>query len=119
MTVDLRTGAVRSPAPLDYMTKRTTVCAADPGTRAPLWAAFLDRITAGDVQLQNYLQRVAGYCLTGSVREHVLFFLYGTGANGKSVFVNTLLWILGDYARTIGTEMLMVVAVHSCETPRG
>jgi putative DNA primase/helicase len=108
MTIDLRTGAIRPPDPLDYMTKSTAVCAADPGTPAPLWAEFLDRITAGDVELQNYLQRVAGYCLTGSVHEHVLFFLYGTGANGKSVFVNTLLGISGDYAFTIGTELLMV-----------
>jgi putative DNA primase/helicase len=83
---------------------------APPGTPAPLSAEFLDRITAGDVELQSYLQRVAGYCLTGSVAEHALFFFYGTGANGKSVFVNTLLGILSDYALTIGTAMLMVSA---------
>ena len=50
----------------------------------------LDRVTAGDVELQLFLQRMAGYCLTGSTEEHALFFLYGTGANGKSVFVNTV-----------------------------
>jgi putative DNA primase/helicase len=108
MTINLRTGAGRLPDPIDYNTKVTAVCAAAPGTPAPLWAAFLDRITAGDLELQEYLQRVAGYCLTGSVAEHALFFLYGTGANGKSVFVNTLVEIMGDYALTIGTEMLMV-----------
>jgi putative DNA primase/helicase len=108
MTINLRTGAVRPPDPLDYNTKVTAVCAAPPGTPAPLWAAFLERVTDGDTELQKYLQRVAGYCLTGSVAEHALFFLYGTGANGKSVFVNTLVEIMGDYALTIGTEMLMV-----------
>jgi putative DNA primase/helicase len=108
MTINLRTGAVRPPDPLDYNTKVTAACAAPPGTPAPLWAAFLDRVTAHDLELQKYLQRVAGYCLTGSVAEHALFFLYGTGANGKSVFVNTLVEIMGDYALTIGTEMLMV-----------
>jgi putative DNA primase/helicase len=50
------------------------------------------------MQLLFYLQRVAGYCLTGLTSEHVLFFLYGTGANGKSVFVETLAGVLGDYA---------------------
>jgi putative DNA primase/helicase len=70
--------------------------------------AFLKKITGGDEELQAYLQRMAGYCLTGLVSEHVLFFLYGTGANGKSVFINTLVEIMGDYALTIGTEMLMV-----------
>jgi putative DNA primase/helicase len=108
MTINLRTGAGRLPDPIDYNTKVTAVCAAAPGTPAPLWAAFLDRVTAGDLELQEYLQRVAGYCLTGSVAEHALFFLHGTGANGKSVFVNTVVEIMGDYALTIGTEMLMV-----------
>jgi putative DNA primase/helicase len=108
LTIDLRTGIAREPNPLDYMTKVLAVAAAAPGTPAPIWEAFLYRITAGDAELQNYLQRVAGYCLTGSISEHALFFLYGAGANGKSVFVNTLLSIMGDYAITIGTEMLMV-----------
>ena len=51
-----------------------------------------------DADLAAYLQRVAGYCLTGSTREHALFFCYGTGANGKGVFINTLKAVLGDYA---------------------
>ena len=59
---------------------------------------FLDTVTGGDAELQAYLQRMAGYCLTGVTTEHALFFLYGTGANGKSVFANTLTAILGDYA---------------------
>jgi putative DNA primase/helicase len=70
--------------------------------------AFLDKITDKDTELQSYLQRVSGYCLTGSVKEHALFFLYGTGANGKSVFVNTLVGIWRDYAITVSTDMLMV-----------
>jgi putative DNA primase/helicase len=51
-----------------------------------------------------YLQRVVGYCLTGHTHEHALFFLYGTGANGKSVFVNTVSSIMGDYAVTAPIE---------------
>ena len=45
---------------------------------------------------------------TGSIQEHAFVFGHGTGANGKSVFINTLAWLLGDYAQTIPTEMLMV-----------
>jgi putative DNA primase/helicase len=108
MTADLRTGTAREPDPLDYMTKITAVASAPPGTTAPLWTSFLARITDGDDDLQAYLKRLAGYCLTGDIREHALFFLYGTGANGKSVFVNTLVGIWNDYAVTIGTDMLMV-----------
>ena len=108
MTVCLRTGLQREPTPQDYITKLVAVAPAPPGAPAPLWTAFLNRVTGGDLELQAYLQRGAGYCLTGSVKEHVLFFLYGTGANGKSVFVNTLVGIWRDYALTIGTDMLMV-----------
>ena len=106
--IDLRSGAQLAPNPLAYITKITAVAPASAGAAAPLWTAFLARITGENVDLQGYLQRVAGYCLTGSVSEHALFFLYGTGANGKSVFVNTLVALWGDYATTISTDMLMV-----------
>ncbi|WP_048863261.1 phage/plasmid primase, P4 family, partial [Acidisphaera rubrifaciens] len=51
-----------------------------------------------DADLVRFLQRAAGYALTGSTREHALFFGYGTGGNGKGVFLNTLAGIFGDYA---------------------
>lgn len=60
--------------------------------------------TAGDRDLMRFLQQVAGYCLTGSTREHALFFIYGPGGNGKSVFLNLLNYVLGDYATTAGME---------------
>jgi putative DNA primase/helicase len=65
-----------------------------------LWLHFLDRVTGGDLELQSFLQRIIGYSLTGITREHAFFFLYGTGANGKSVFLSTISGLLGDYAKT-------------------
>src|ERR1019366_8468933 len=62
------------------------------------WLKFLEDITANVVELQAYFRRLAGYILTGLSREHAFFLLYGLGANGKSVFVNILASILGDYA---------------------
>jgi putative DNA primase/helicase len=62
--------------------------AAASGGKCPLWLKFLDQVTGGDRELQSYLQRVSGYCMTGHTSEHVLFFIHGSGANGKSVFVN-------------------------------
>jgi P4 family phage/plasmid primase-like protien len=70
----------------------------------PLWLDFLDRVTNGDKDLQAYLRRMAGYCLTAITTEHVLFFLYGTGAKGKSVFISTLTGIAGDYAAISSME---------------
>ena len=97
-TYDLATGLARAPDPLDYMTKATACSAAPPGTPHPQWSAFLDRITAGDAELQAFLQRYIGYCCTGLTTEHAFVFAYGTGANGKSTFINTIARIFGDYA---------------------
>jgi putative DNA primase/helicase len=97
MTLDLKTGKAYPHRREDYCTKIAAV-AADERVPIPLWTKFLDTVTAHDQELQIYLQRVAGYCMTGVTTEHVLFFLYGTGANGKSVFLNTLRGIWGDYA---------------------
>lgn len=102
-TVDLRTGKLREPSREDYITKLTAVT---PEKRKPeLWLKFLREITLKDKALQDYLQVMAGYCLTGNIDEHALFFLYGTGGNGKSVFVSTLLGILGDYAMVAAMDV--------------
>ena len=93
MAIDLKTGIARPAQREDYCTK---VAGARPGGECPIWLAFLDRITGKNPEIQKYLQRVAGYCTTGVTSEHVLFFLYGTGANGKSVFISTLVGILGE-----------------------
>lgn len=97
-TYDLRTGTGRAPDPLDYITKKTACRCAPPGTPHPLWSKFLDRITHNNSSLQDFLQRWCGYCCTGFVSEHVFVFAWGTGANGKSTFVNTIRGILGSYA---------------------
>jgi putative DNA primase/helicase len=104
-TIDLRTGESYPPRPSDYITKLTAVKA---GGECPLWHKFLDKVTGNDADLKAYLQRVAGYCCTGLTSEQVLFFLYGTGANGKGVFVNTLVGILGDYAVTAPLDTFVV-----------
>ncbi len=95
-TLDLRSGRMHRPRREDYIT-RVTGCAPERGT-PERWLAFLDQATGGDRAMQVYLQRIAGYCLTGLTGEHALFFLYGPGGNGKSSFLNILLHILGDYA---------------------
>ena len=102
--VDLRTGQMRPNRPDDCMTKQASVT---PGASCPLWHNFLDRITDGNDDLETFLQRMAGYSLTGSVREQCLFFAYGTGANGKSVFLNTVANIAADYHVAAPVEMFM------------
>ncbi|AMP74162.1 phage/plasmid primase, P4 family [Ralstonia solanacearum] len=106
--VDLRTGQLRAHRREDRMTKVTTATPRGRnGEGCPAWLAFIADITGGNTDLAAYLQRVVGYCLTGVTSEHALFFLYGTGANGKSVFVNVLTTILGDYAANAPMDTFM------------
>src|SRR5215469_1502183 len=115
MTIDLRTGIARDCAATDYITKKAAYAAAPNGTPHPLWTAFLDRITAGNVELQRFLQRYCGYATTGITSEHKFVFAYGTGANGKSTFINTVAAIFGDYA-TIA-DMGTFIATNSERHP--
>ncbi len=112
--VDLRTGQVRPHRAEDYATKITAVA---PGGDCPLWLKFLDRITGQDKDLQAFLQRMAGYSLTGSTDEHALFFLFGGGSNGKSVFVSTLAGMLSSYATVAAIETFTasVTDQHPCD----
>lgn len=95
-TLNLKTGKMHQPRPSDFITK---LAGCSPDSREPtLWLRFLQEATGRDTQMMIYLQRVAGYCLTGLTTEHALFFIYGPGGNGKSVFLNILVHILGNYA---------------------
>ncbi len=100
-TVDLATGFLLSHERNDYCTKSTAVA---PHGKCPLWLEFLNRAFAGDQSLVRFAQRMLGYSLTGSIRDHALFFLYGTGGNGKGVFLNTWHGIMGDYAAVAPME---------------
>lgn len=97
--IDLRTGYLGPADPEQYITRKTGVAPVDSQT-CPRWKAFLAEATGGDDDLIAYIQRLVGYSLTGETREHMLAFFYGPGGNGKSVFVNTICGILGDYAAT-------------------
>jgi putative DNA primase/helicase len=69
----------------------------NPKAECPLWLKFLEQIQP-DREMRDFLQRIAGYCLTGSTREQAFFIFYGTGNNGKSTFMNLLRHVLSSYA---------------------
>jgi putative DNA primase/helicase len=112
MTIELTNGIDREPRREDHCTKIAGTYAADPGTPCPLWMKFLDTVTGGDAGLIGFLKRYLGYCLTGHVTEHSLVFLFGTGANGKSVFTSTVIGIFGDYAIVAPMEMFIASNVE-------
>ncbi|WBL32177.1 phage/plasmid primase, P4 family [Sinirhodobacter sp. HNIBRBA609] len=95
--IDLETGEQSPHDPNLLLTQITPVPV---GNRCSRWLAFMEEITGGDRELQGYLQRLAGYSVTGRTSEQAFAFLYGQGANGKSVFLSTLAHVLGSYAAT-------------------
>lgn len=102
--IDLRSATMRQHRRDDLFTKITTVA---PSGSCPRWLAFLHEVLRGDAEAIGYLQRWAGYMLTGETREHAFLFIYGPGGNGKGVLVNTLAAALGDYATTAPMETFM------------
>ena len=95
--VDLRTGEIRPHDPGLLLT-RITGYPIDLNPPHPRWDAFLTETFPGEAAggLISYLQRLAGLALLGSVREHVLPFAWGKGANGKGVITLVLQGLLGD-----------------------
>ncbi len=106
-TLNLYSGLLREPQRRDYISKSAYVNY-DSAATCPIWLEFLDTIMNRDSEMVAFLQRAAGYCLTGNTSEQCLFLLYGTGANGKSTFVNILRDMLGDYGTNTPAETLMV-----------
>lgn len=94
--VDLRSGQLGPHRRCAMMTK---IAGAGIFGECPLFERYLRDATGGDVDLQRYLQRIAGYCLTGSIEEHCILFFHGPGGSGKTTFLLVLQDLLGDYAQ--------------------
>lgn len=106
-TVDLRTGELRAHRREDLISNIANV-AFDSAASCELWDAFLWRVTDGNEELYGYLRRFVGYLLVGDTTEQTLHFLYGLGANGKSVFCEVLMRLLGEYAVAVSPDLIML-----------
>lgn len=105
--VDLRTGQLREHDRLALCSKLAPV-EYDPAATAPRFASFLGEVFAGDQQIALYVLRFLGYALTGLVRDQVLGLWYGAqGANGKGTLLELAQSIMGDYACTIASHVLL------------
>lgn len=94
--LDLTTGELSAPVPNEWFVQLTTI---GPQRSTPSkWIKFLTEATLGDSAMMEFLQRWAGYMLTGFMNEQKFLLVWGPGGNGKSVFVETLAYIMGDYA---------------------
>jgi putative DNA primase/helicase len=104
--LDLRTGRLRAYTDADLITKNTFV-RYDPSFVLPQWDKFLDDATQGDRELKDYLQRAAGYTLTGLTQEECFFIISGPPASGKSTYIDAVYGALGLYAMTSQSDVFM------------
>jgi len=107
-TLDLKTGTLRKADPADGITKLAALSPREMET--PLWDKFLKQTFKGDEKLIEFNQRWFGYCLTGDIREQSLWFGSGSGGNGKGVMLNTITWLMGDYAKAAPMDMFTAKA---------
>lgn len=106
-TLDLRTGDLRPARREDFITKLVPV-AYDPAASCPEFEAMLQGLFGSTPAVLGYLQRILGYALSGLTSEQCFFVLYGTGANGKSTLLRTILDLLGDYAAATRPETFLL-----------
>ncbi|MEU6594703.1 phage/plasmid primase, P4 family [Streptomyces sp. NPDC046881] len=107
--VDLRTGLVKTPDPNKDFHSRSTMVGSQPQP-TPRWQKFLTDTFGDDAEgreMIDYLQLLLGYSVTGDVGAQILPFLFGTGKNGKSVLLDVLMKLLGDYADAAPPGFLM------------
>jgi putative DNA primase/helicase len=105
-TIDISTGEFREHRQEDMITKCANV-GYNPEADCPAWKQFVREIMDYNADSITFLQTAAGWALTGDTSEQTMFILFGSGANGKSTFLNTIMYLLGDYAIATPTETFM------------
>ncbi len=106
LTLNLKNGKAREPNIKDLITKKSRFIY-DKNADCPIWKMFINQIFNKDKDLIHFIQKAMGYSLSGDVGEQCLFILWGTGANGKSTFLNVLQYLFGDYACSTMIETFM------------
>jgi len=104
-TYDLAADRLYPHRPTDLLTKISDI-PYDKNATCPRWHAFLEQVLP-DPEVRDYVQRLFGYSITGDVGEQIIVMLIGAGANGKSVLLNLLRRLGGDYAVVAPRDLLI------------
>ena len=104
-TVNLKTGELLPHSPEHYITHCADVDY-QPNAQSDVVDNFLQEILP-DADTRSAILRYLGYALTGNVTEEATMFARGEGKNGKSTLTKTLQAILGDYAGSINSDVLL------------
>lgn len=106
--IDLKTGNLLSHDSRRLMTKMAPVDY-NQFADCPRFKKFLAEVFPGPAgaNIIPFIQRLAGYSLTGETAEQKMAIAWGSGANGKSTLLNLLLDMLGDYGEMTPTETFL------------
>ena len=103
--IDLKSGELSGHDPEHHLLHKSEV-EYRRGADAPRWQRFLLEITGDDRDLIDYLQRLAGYWLSGDTSEQIFHLFLGAGRNGKTVFLEILQYVFGPYAARLSAQTL-------------
>lgn len=115
-TLDVRTRTLRPHDPADFITKLAPVTF-EPEATCGRWCRFIDEIMESDQDLVDFLQRFVGLCLSGRAIERLFAIFYGSGANGKTTFINVILALLGDYGVAVDPALFVAQRDASAASP--
>ncbi len=105
--IDLKTGTLSPGNPADYIKTASPTAWQGINEPCPVWDQFIADIFGKDVELIAFVHRLFGYGITGLSVLHILIILYGIGRNGKGTMLETLWFVLGDYAMKMESELLL------------
>lgn len=103
--IDLKTGTFHEPDPARLMTLQSPV-GWDRDADCPRWLAALKEWFPSD-ETRDYVQRLVGQAIVGTIQDHIFVILYGDGSNGKGTFIRALIYVLGPYAVSIDLSLLV------------
>jgi putative DNA primase/helicase len=72
-----------------------------------LWKAKIEEWVGNKPEVAAYLQRLIGYAITGMSNEPLFAMLVGEGRNGKTIFIEIIKEVMGDYMSPIPADLLL------------
>jgi putative DNA primase/helicase len=115
--VDLRSGHIRPATPADRLTLITGCGVAKKGAKMPRFNKFIQETTQGDAELERFLRMWFGVSLIGNVRDQKIVFIWGPGANGKSVLIRLTGLVGGGYHTTCSPSLFLSRKISNTDGP--
>ena len=92
---------------VDWLFTRQSPVIYDEGAECKQWLKFIAEFCCFDKGLMKLLQVYFGYSLSGYTSEHKMLIFHGFGRNGKSVLLEVIRAIFGDFTTVMPSDALL------------